>query len=173
MNDTVITVVAIFLAGTLMFIFPLMSTADRSDDISQQVIQTEITEFADNIRSTGKITQDQYDNLVQTLGETGNHYVIDLEAQILDDSARKKTAQASSTKVGENEYISEFTSQIMSQMASNGEYTLKEGDIIMVRAKRDSKTIAEILKNFAYQFVGNSTEVWLAEAGGLVNVNGN
>ena len=33
MSDTVVTVIAIFLAAILMFIFPLMSTADRTDDI--------------------------------------------------------------------------------------------------------------------------------------------
>ena len=38
MNDTVMSVIAIFLAAVLMFIFPLMSTADRSDDVSQQAV---------------------------------------------------------------------------------------------------------------------------------------
>ena len=60
MNDTVMTVIAIFLAAILMFMFPLMSTADRSDDIAQQAVQTATTEFVDDIRTTGKITQDKY-----------------------------------------------------------------------------------------------------------------
>ena len=72
MNDSVMTVVAIGLAAVLMFMFPLMSTADRSDDIAQQVVQTATTEFVDNIRSTGKITQDKYDSFTDTLAATGN-----------------------------------------------------------------------------------------------------
>ena len=47
MSDTVMTIVAIALAAILMFIFPLMSTADRSDDISQQLAQSAVTDAVD------------------------------------------------------------------------------------------------------------------------------
>ena len=104
MNDTVMSVIAIFLAAVLMFVFPLMATADRSDDISQQAVQTATTEFVDNIRATGKITQAKYDNFVSTIAETGNTFDVEIEAQKLDDTARKKTTQAKSSKVGENNY---------------------------------------------------------------------
>ena len=90
MSDTVVTVVAIFLAAILMFIFPLMSTADRTDDISTQAVDTATTEFVDQIRSTGKITQNDYDNFVQTISSTGNAFDVELEVQILDDNPGKK-----------------------------------------------------------------------------------
>lgn len=172
MNDTVMSVVAIFLAAILMFIFPLMSTADRGDDISQQAVQTATTEFVDNIRSTGKITQDKYDSFKQTIAETGNSFDVQMETQILDENARKKTQQASATKVGENEYYSEYTSQIESVMNQNGEYDLKEGDIVSVTVKNTNKTIAQILKNFFYQVTGNNTYNIAAQHSGIVNVNG-
>ena len=35
MSDTLITVIAIVLAAVLMLIFPLMTMADRTDDVSQ------------------------------------------------------------------------------------------------------------------------------------------
>lgn len=57
MQDTLSTMIAIFLAVILMFIFPLMAIADRNDDIAQLAVQTATTEFVDNIRSTGKITR--------------------------------------------------------------------------------------------------------------------
>ena len=50
MSDTVMTVIAIGSAAVLMFLFPLMSTADRGDDIAQQAVQTATGEFVDNIR---------------------------------------------------------------------------------------------------------------------------
>ena len=56
MGDTLITVIAIFLAAVLMFVFPLMSISDRNDDISQLSIQTETVEFVNNVRTTGKLT---------------------------------------------------------------------------------------------------------------------
>ena len=35
MGDTLITVIAIVLAAVLMFVFPLMTMSDRTDDVSQ------------------------------------------------------------------------------------------------------------------------------------------
>jgi hypothetical protein len=172
MSDTAMSVIAIFLAAILMFIFPLMSTADRTDDISQQAVQTATTEFVDNIRSTGKITQDKYDSFVSTIAETGNSYDVEIEAQKLDESSKKKTAIASQSKVGENSYYSEYTSQIEGELGSNGEYDLKEGDLISVTVKNTNKTISQLLKNFFYSVTGNNTYNIAAQHSGIVNVNG-
>ena len=173
MSDTVMSIIAIFLAAILMFIFPLMSTADRSDDISQQQVQTETTKFVDEIRATGKITEDDYNNFLSTIAQTGNSFDVEMETKILDENSRKKTSEAASTKVGENNYYSEYTSQIESQLESNGVYLLKEGDIVTVSVKNTNKTISQILKNFFYQVSGNNTYNIAATAGGVVNVNGN
>lgn len=173
MSDTVMSIIAIFLAAILMFIFPLMSTADRSDDISQQQVQSETTKFVDEIRATGKITEDDYNNFLSTIAQTGNSFDVEMETKILDENSRKKTSEAASTKVGENNYYSEYTSQIESQLESNGVYLLKEGDIVTVSVKNTNKTISQILKNFFYQVSGNNTYNIAATAGGVVNVNGN
>lgn len=50
MEDSVITIVAIFLAAILMFIFPMMAVSDRLDDISQLSVQSETSEFVDRVR---------------------------------------------------------------------------------------------------------------------------
>ncbi len=75
-----------------MFIFPLMSTADRADEISTQTVDAATTDFVDTVRSTGKITQDNYDNFVQTISATGNSYEVEVEVQILDDNPGKKSS---------------------------------------------------------------------------------
>ncbi len=38
MGDSLITIIAIFLAAILMFVFPLMSLSERTDDISQLAV---------------------------------------------------------------------------------------------------------------------------------------
>ena len=48
MSDTLITVVAILLAAILMFLFPLLSVSERSDDVSQLAVQTAVNEFVDS-----------------------------------------------------------------------------------------------------------------------------
>ena len=73
MSDTLITIKAIFLAAILMFIFPLMTLADRNDDITQLTVQTATTEFIDEIRRTGKLTEDHYNNFLAVLHQLEMH----------------------------------------------------------------------------------------------------
>ena len=157
MNDTVITVIVIFIAGCVIFIFPLMTTADRTDDIATQVVRTETTEFTDKIISTGRLTQDEYDAFIQAINSTGNVYIVEIEVQVLDDNPGKKVTEAESTKVGENYYYSIYTAQIMEDMQSDGISLFKEGDIISVSVVNTNRTIATILRDFVYSVTGNNS----------------
>ena len=47
MGDSIITIIAIFLAAILMFIFPLITMSDRTDDVAQLTVETATTEFTD------------------------------------------------------------------------------------------------------------------------------
>lgn len=175
MNDTTMSIIAIVLGAILMFIFPLIATADRSDDISQQVLQTEITEFVDDVRSTGKVTQDKYDTLITSInGSTGHVIDVQMEGSILDESARKKTQQAESTKAGESGYVKVFNSQILEGMANSATstYTFKQGDIFTTTATNKDRTIAQILRGAFYKIAGNDTYAIAAKHTGIVNVNG-
>lgn len=172
MSDTVMTIVAIALAAILMFIFPLMSTADRSDDISQQLAQSAVTDAVDQIRSTGRITMDDYQALYNSLIATGNSFEIEISVSVLDENSGKKTTQTSPTKVGENYSYTEYTSQIMDELNSKGIYKLKEGDIVTVTVRNTNKTISQILKNFMFRVTGNGNYEIMAQDSGMCNVNG-
>ncbi len=173
MSDTVVTVLAIFLAAILMFIFPLMSTADRTDDISTQAVDAVTTDFVDEIRSTGKITQDSYDNFVQTISSTGNSYEVEMEVQVLDDNPGKKVTEAEYTKVGENYYYSKYTTQILDEVNSDkGAMYLKQGDMVTINVKNTNRTIGTILKDFVYRVTGNNSASITASHSGIVTVNG-
>ena len=54
------SIIAIVLATILMFIFPLMTMSDRTDDISQLSVKLATTEFVDDVRTSGKITLERY-----------------------------------------------------------------------------------------------------------------
>lgn len=172
MGDTVVSVIAIFATAVIMFIFPLMSTADRTDDIATQIVDNATTNFVDNIRSTGKITMDDYDNLIQTLGSTGNTYEVEMEVQILDENPGKKVTEADYTKVGENYYYSEYTSQIIESLKNYDVMYLKQGDIIVVNVRNTNRTIGTILRDFFYSITGNNSATVTAAHSGIVNVNG-
>lgn len=172
MGDSFITIIAIFLAAILMFVFPLMSMSERTDDVSQLSVQTATTEFVDYVRTTGKLTTDNYDKYLQTLTSTGNSYEVDIQLQILDENPGVKTTQADTTKIGENLYYNLYTSQVEEKLDNNGKITLKEGDRISVSVKNTNQTISQILKNFFYSLSGNDTYQIFAQHAGIVTVNG-
>lgn len=174
MSDTFITIIAIFLAAILMFIFPLMTLADRNDDITQLTVQTATTEFIDEIRRTGKLTEDHYNNFLAVLSSTGNAYDVELEFQILDENPEKKSAQTSNIVViGENVYYSVYTTQIEKKVrGDNHQYILKEGDIVSASVKNRGTTLAQTLRNVYYRVSGEDTYTIAASSSGTVTVNG-
>ena len=171
-GETLTTIVAIFLAAILIGIFPMMAIADRNDDISQISVQNSITDFVDNVRKTGVIALDDYEGLVQEIYATGNTYDITIEIQVLDSNPSKKTTQSTETKIGENIYYVEYTTNVMNKLNASGKYILKEGDIVKVSASNTNTTISQSLKNFLYSLAGNNSYKIVASQTGVVAVNG-
>ena len=172
MSDTLITVIAIALAAVLMFVFPLMTMSDRTDDVSQLAVETATTDFVDEVRTTGKITPDKYSKFIENIGSTGNTYNVEMQVQVLDENPGKKTTQSQKDKIGENVYYSVYTSQIEDILNSNKNYNLKEGDLFSVNIKNTNQTLAQQLKNFFYTVVGNDTYTIAASHGGMVTATG-
>lgn len=172
MSDTLITIIAIALAAILMFVFPLMTMSDRTDDVSQLAVEAATTDFVDKARTTGKITKANYDEFLQTITSTGNTYDVELAVQVKDTNLGKKVSQAQADKIGENVYYSIYTSQIQDQINRNGAYYCKEGDIISASVKNTNQTISQQLKNFFYTVTGNDAYTIAAESAGIVTANG-
>lgn len=173
MGDSLITVVVIVLAAVLMFVFPLLTVSENSDNTSQLSVQNATTEFVENIRSTGKITLDSYDKYIQTINSTGNTFDVQMEVQVLDENPGVKTTQTDQTKIGENIYYTQYTTQILNEIESEpNKKTLKEGDIVTVKALNTNTTIAQTLRNFLYRIAGNNTSSIAASHSGIVTSNG-
>ena len=177
MSDSLITIVAIFLAAILMFIFPLVTIAERSDDISQLTVQSAVTDFVDTAKSTGKITIDEYGKLLKKIEATGNTYDVEMEVKVLDENVGKKSAWTQGQVIGENNYYSVYTSQILNYITSmegegDGVYTMKEGDVISVSVKNNNKTLSQTIRGIFYSISGNGTYQISAQSSGLVTSNG-
>jgi len=175
MGDSVITVVAIFLAAILMFVFPLMSVAERNDDIAQLSAQTITAEFVDNARAIGKITMEDYTKFVNKLSSTGNAYDIEMEVKVLDENIGKKSAWTNKQVIGENVYYSIYTSQILEVLTDengNGVYSMKQGDYFSVSIKNTNQTIAQLLRSFFYSIAGKDTYQVAAQHSGMVTSTG-
>ena len=172
MGDSAMTVVAILLAAILMFVFPLMTLADKNDDVTNLEIQQATTDFTDTIRTTAKLTQEEYDNFILTLASTGNAYNVDIVVQRLDENLSKKDYSASVT-IGDNVYYTEYTSQILEELANNDVTNFQEGDIVSVTVENTNTTIAQQLRNVWYKVTGSDADAAItAYATGMVTNDG-
>ena len=146
--------------------------SERTDDMAQLSVQTATTEFVDDVRTTGKLSLSDYEQFLQTITATGNAFDVELEIKHLDENPGQKTTQAEVTKIGENIYYNEYTSQIMDKLEDKGYIRLKEGDMFSTTVKNTNTTIAQQLRGFFYKIAGNENAQVAAKHGGVVSVNG-
>lgn len=172
MSDTFITVISIALAAILMFVFPVMTMAERVNAVSQTDIETLTSEFTNEMKTIGKLTNENYSKFQSNITSTGNTYNIELEFKILDENPGKKSLQTTQDKIGENVYYSVFTTQIEEELEKNGVYNLKEGDIVSVTVRNTNLTLAQQMKDFLYTISGSDTYTIQASQSGLVTATG-
>mgnify|MGYP004633261311 CR=1 FL=1 len=163
MGDSAVTIIAIFLAAILMFVFPLMTMADKSDDVSQLAVQTATTEFVNKIRTTGYISQEDYDNFILTLAATGNSYEPQFAVQKSDQNPAKKSSDDTASIGKGVEYVL-YTTQVLEQLP----LSLNEGDRISVYVENTNTTVASQLRNFMYRITGKSSGNIVAQESGIV-----
>lgn len=172
MSDTLVTMIAILLAAILMFLFPLLSISERNDDIAQLSVSTATSKFVDNSRAVGKITLENYEDLLNTINATGNAYDIEMEVKVLDENIGKKSAWIQGTVIGENVYYSIYTSQIVEVLQQTGIYTMKEGDIFSCTVKNTNKTLAQSIRGIFYSISTGDNYTICAQSTGVCTANG-
>ena len=171
LGDSAVLVITIALAAIIMFVWPLMTMADKKDDVSKALIQASTTEIVDSVRTTGKLSQEKYDSYLKELPTIdGNAYDVDITVYLLDENPSKKDTNGYKT-IGDNVYYIMYTTQVLDAM-KDGYLALNEGDIIEVRVKRTSTTLGEQLRNFMYKVTGNGS-VDIASDSGIITANGN
>ena len=173
MQNSTSTLVALFVAAVFIFIVPLVTLTTRNDNVVQENVKLIVEEFVTDVKNTGEITKEKYENFENKLLATGNTYNIDMEVKYLDENPGKKLTQANYTKIGENVYYSEYTSQILNKLDSaSGKITLKEGDRIYVEVSNENSTAAQTIKSSFLSFSNEGEKVIKADSSGMVTVNG-
>ena len=173
MQNSTSTIIAIFVAAVLLFVVPIVTLTTRNDNVTQENVKQILEEFVTDIKNTGTLTTEKYQNFENRLSATGNTYNIEMEIQHLDENPGKKLTQANYTKIGENVYYSEYTTQILDKILTNGStITLKEGDMVYVGVSNENSTAAQNLKGSLLNFSNAGKEAVSAKSSGMVNVNG-
>jgi len=148
-----ITIIGIVIGAILMFVVPLMSVAERNDDIAQSLAQTATAEFGNKIAISGVINASDYYEYEQKLLSAGNIYEITIEIQHLDENFGKKQSTTSGDLVGENQRYSTFYSNGIPEEGIK----LKKGDNVIITFKNTSPTMARTLRNSFYKIIGSGT----------------
>jgi hypothetical protein len=172
MSDSAITIIAIFLAAILMMVFPLMTMSDKVDTTTSTEVEQITSEFINQIKTTGKLTQERYSVFLEDLTDTGNTYDVTLEFKILDENPGKKTLQTAKDKIGENYYTSVFTTQIEEILKDQEVYNLHEGDIVSVTVKNTNITFAQKMESLLYSVVGKDAYKITTTESGMVTATG-
>ena len=158
MEDSLIVVFSIIIALLQMFLFPIMDTWERQDDISYMAAYSAVVEFVDSARNLGFITSKMYDKFQESLYATGNRFDITIEH-------RKRIYEI-------NAYKNIYTNEIDSILSSNdGKYYLAAGDYLYVSIKNTNKTQSTLLKEFLYATPQETFKIGVPY-GGMVRNNG-
>ncbi len=180
MQNSTSTIIALFVGAVLLFVVPIVTLTTRNDNVTQENVKLIVEEFVTDIKNTGLLTTEKYQNFENRLSATGNTYNIEMEIQHLDENPGKKLTQSNYTKIGENVYYSEYTTQILDKILVKDTDTeksksiqLKEGDMVYVGVSNENTTAAQNLKGSFLNFSNAGEEVISAKSSGMVNANGN
>lgn len=179
-GDSLVTIIVIFLAVIIIFVFPMMTIAGKNDDVSQLAVQSKTAEFTTKIATTGKFSMQDWESFSQAIHSTGNTFDIKMERKVLDTNPAKKSQLANYTVIGENIYVSYYTTQILDELnvaynASsnpNPEYKFNEGDIVIVTVKNTNKTLFDSFKDLLTTTVGDDAATIVGTSSMVVMENG-
>ncbi|MBR3132801.1 MAG: hypothetical protein IKG42_01790 [Clostridia bacterium] len=150
----------------------MIGAAINTDNVSEEKALVLTSDFINTCANEGKITESNYDTFQQSLNNTGHTYKIEIEVKHLDENIGNKSSWTSSSVIGENSYYSVYTSQISDELAKNGKYLMKEGDIISVTVKNTDESFLQEMESAIYTGLGKGTAVKQANGSATVKVNG-
>ena len=169
MQSSTSTIIAIFVAAVLLFVVPLVTLTERNDNVVQENVKVIVEEFVTDIKNTGELTIEKYQDFENRLAATGNVYDIEMELQILDENPGKKTMQANYTKIGENVFIVVQKTQV-DELLNNqqGKMLLKPGDRVNIRSTIKTSTLSMDLGSFLFGASSKDIKNMAAESSGVV-----
>ena len=175
------TVAALCVAGVLLFGVPLVTLTNRIDNVRQENSKLLVEEFVTEVTNTGKLTKTNYEEFVNKLDATGKTYDIEMEIWHIDENPGKKTSQVQYTKIGENGYWVEATTQILPQIgiavgntegnSSSSTYAFKPGDIFSCSVTSEDSA-AQNLKGSLLNYSNSGEQSISASSSAMCTVQG-
>ncbi|MEG1363094.1 MAG: glycine rich domain-containing protein [Clostridia bacterium] len=144
---------------------------ERQDDMSYNLVLKATTNFIDEVKNNGYIDQNNYDNFVKQLANTGIIYDIELEAhrKILLPDPNNNNEYIEKYEIDYNKDIFDKLDSVLVNAGTikQKSYTLNEDDQIYVKVKNKNKTTAELVFNMIAPNKNNKSKI-LVNYGGVV-----
>lgn len=106
------------------------------------------------LEKLGIVREEDYFKLIQEIDATGNKYDINISILHIDENPSKKIGSevVDDTKIGENIYYAEYTTQIEEALekALDGKIKLKEGDYIKIDVENVNETMYQTIQKSLY-----------------------
>ena len=142
MNSDFSIIIALIKAVVLLVGVPLAFTAQQVDKMSQDVSETEVSNFVNDAAKKWEITQEDIDHLKMRL-PSQNNYVVEIEVWRLDENSEKKASITNSKKNGENGYVGYFQKDIDEGIRLYGSFKLEKDDTIKATVYNTNPTMAQ------------------------------
>ena len=164
MGDSLSVIFATIVAAIIMFLFPMLDTWERQDDLSYIAAYTVVVNTVDSVRNTGRLTDDMYNSLITTLDATGNRFDVQLEHR----AAEYVNAGPDTYEVV---YLNYYNKDILEKLnGSEHEYTdFRKGDYFYISVKNRNKTQATVLKQNLYGVVMETFKIGVPYGGQIRN----
>lgn len=145
MGDSLSIVFTVIVAVLIMFLFPMLDSWERQDDLSYMAVYSATTDFVDAVRNTGVLTRSMYQSFLTQIYATGNSFDITLEHR-----EYFVTPTGDATRPTEVNYLYHYTSEIERELNSGDKYIFDKGDFFYVSIKNTNKTQATMMKQTIY-----------------------
>ncbi len=141
---TLTVIVVIVLGICITCVLPLVNTAKKADNVSQNSLQTALTNFVNEECNKGAVYEEDFYKLIQEISGP-NSYDVEMEISLVQEGEGKKTSHAVNRKNGYTVY---YTSQVEETWdMNNGKFELGEGDKVYIYAKNTNTTMGTELES--------------------------
>ncbi|MCY9515930.1 hypothetical protein [Paenibacillus apiarius] len=178
MVNALLKLLAALLSILLLFVFPLLESFQRQDDIATMHVMKSVNQFADTVRDKGLITPEMWNRFVMEIERTGNMFAVDMihyekkYDPIYEDPLERNTFKSDFLTHYQLNNKASILKTLFPQHAqpfdaSDRRYKLKIGDYFSVTVKNTNRTQATVLLGWLSQSFA-PTEKIVVPAGGMV-----
>lgn len=161
-------IVSIILCVFAFFLLPIYYNAQKQDQISQTYISTETSKLVNEIRNSGVLTSDMYDDYIAKLDATNNLYDVQITHSHLTVNPDYTEVSGGYTNKTVDYYANVYTDTILDTLYNkNLDYHFTKGDYISVQVVNKTKTFATQLQEMIFA-IPTQTEQIIVTYGGAI-----